>query len=104
MAWTKAQRKAHSDRIKEMWKRKHAQTQGKGQEKPDTVDLINHPPHYTSGKFETIEVLEDWFATEPLLWNATKYLSRWDKKGGAVENLEKAVWYIQRKIGKLKEE
>lgn len=67
-------------------------------------DLVNHPPHYTFGKYEVIDVLMDWFGSEPLLWNATKYLARWDKKGDAIQNLEKAVWYINKKIEQLKGE
>jgi hypothetical protein len=23
-------------------------------------DLVNHPPHYTFGKFEVIDVIDDW--------------------------------------------
>lgn len=65
-------------------------------------DLVNHPPHYTFGKYEVVYVLQDWFPNEPLLWNATKYLPRWDKKGDPIENLEKAVWYINKKIEQLK--
>lgn len=66
------------------------------------MDKINHPAHYTFSLFEVIDVLEAWFPTEPLLWNAVKYLARWDKKGDPVENLEKSLWYIQRKINHLK--
>lgn len=67
-------------------------------------DMVNHPAHYTFGKFEVADVADDWYATEPLLWNANKYMARWDKKGDPIENLEKAIWYIQRKINKLKEQ
>jgi len=31
-------------------------------------DPVNHPAHYTFGKFEVIDVLEDFFSTDPLLW------------------------------------
>lgn len=65
-------------------------------------NMVNHPPHYTFSKYEVADVADEWFGTEPLLWNATKYLARWDKKGDAVENLEKAVWFIKRKIDKIK--
>ena len=66
------------------------------------IDLVNHPPHYTSGKYEVIDVLEDWFAHEPLLWQVAKYIARWDKKGDKLENLEKAEFYLKRKIEQLK--
>ena len=66
------------------------------------ADFVNHPPHYTSGKYEVIDVLEDWFAQEPLLWQTVKYLGRWNKKGDPLENLEKAEFYLKRKIQQLK--
>ncbi len=65
-------------------------------------DMVNHPSHYTFSKYEVADVSDEWYATEPLLWNANKYIARWDKKGDPVENLEKAVWYLQRKIGRIK--
>ncbi len=64
-------------------------------------DMVRHPPHYTAGRFEVIDVLEDWFEFEPLLWQVGKYIARWDKKGDALENLEKAALYLNRKISKL---
>ena len=65
-------------------------------------DMVNHPSHYTFSKYEVADVSDEWYANEPLLWNANKYMARWDKKGDPVENLEKAVWYLQRKIGRIK--
>ncbi len=60
-------------------------------------DAVHHPAHYTVGRrFETIDVLEDWFPDNPWLWNAVKYLSRCGRKGDAVEDCQKAVFYIQR--------
>ena len=67
-------------------------------------DFVNHPPHYTSGKYEVIDVLEDWFPNDPLLWQVGKYLGRWDKKGDRLENLEKAEFYLKRKIEQLRGE
>jgi len=34
----------------------------------DLTDVVNHPAHYTSGKMEVIEVLEDWVQTPQMLW------------------------------------
>jgi hypothetical protein len=31
-------------------------------------DPVNHPAHYTFGKLEVIDILEDWFPADPLLW------------------------------------
>jgi len=39
-------------------------------------DMVNHPPHYTKHKWEVIEILEEFFADDPLLFNAGKYLLR----------------------------
>jgi len=66
--------------------------------------LVDHPPHYTQGKFEVIEVLEDWFLKDPLLWQVGKYIARSPHKGTELQDLEKAKWYLERKIAKLKEQ
>lgn len=71
--------------------------------KMETVaDPVNHPSHYTSGKFETIEVIEDW-GLDFCLGNAVKYISRAGKKDPTkeVEDLNKAVWYINRRVKQL---
>ena len=64
-------------------------------------DDVNHPKHYTEGrKYETIEVIEDW-KLDFCLGNAVKYISRAGRKNDAVEDLKKAVWYIERRIEQL---
>jgi hypothetical protein len=63
-------------------------------------DAINHPLHYTFGKYEVIDVLEDWFPTDPLLWQVGKYIARAGHKGNLVEDLKKARWYLDRRIAK----
>ena len=65
-------------------------------------DSVNHPSHYTSGKIEVIDFIED----KELgfhLGNAVKYISRAGRKNPdkTVEDLRKAVWYINREIGRL---
>ena len=67
------------------------------------IDLVNHPPHYTTGNIEVIDFIED----KELgfhLGNAIKYISRAGKKSKETElqDLKKAIWYIERKIGLLK--
>ena len=63
-------------------------------------DPVNHPAHYTSGKIEVIDYIEDQKLPYHL-GNAVKYISRAGKKDKdkTVEDLKKAVWYIQRYIG-----
>lgn len=65
-------------------------------------DSINHPSHYNSGKFEAIDVIEDWNLGFNL-GNTVKYISRAGKKDATktVEDLRKAAWYLQREISKL---
>jgi hypothetical protein len=67
-------------------------------------DPVNHPTHYTFGKIEVISVLQDWFPTDPLLWQVVKYIARAAHKGKEIEDLEKAEFYLKMKISKLKEE
>ena len=65
-------------------------------------DPVNHPSHYTQGKYEVIDVLEDW-KLDFRLSNAVKYIARAKYKGNEVQDLEKAVWYIKRYIEKTQE-
>lgn len=60
-------------------------------------DIINHPAHYTDGKFETIAAIESWRLGYHL-GNAVKYISRAGKKSKdtELEDLRKARWYIKR--------
>ena len=62
-------------------------------------DVVNSPKHYTSGKFEVIDVIEDWQLNFRLA-NAVKYIARHKHKGKPVEDLKKALWYLQREIDK----
>jgi len=68
-----------------------------------TYDNVNKPSHYTEGrKFETIDVIEDW-KMNFRLGNALKYLSRAGRKDPSktVEDLKKAVFYLEREIASL---
>lgn len=70
-------------------------------EKPK-VDMVNHPPHYTShpSGVECIQITEHMGFN---LGNALKYIWRADLKGSAVEDLEKAIFYINRELTKRRE-
>lgn len=65
--------------------------------KDQVNDIINHPSHYTDGKFETIEAIESWQLGYHL-GNAVKYISRAGKKSKdtELEDLRKARWYLKR--------
>lgn len=67
-------------------------------------DPVNSPSHYTHGKWEVIEVLEEYFATDPLLWQVGKYILRHEHKENSLQDLKKAAWYLNRKITKLQEQ
>jgi hypothetical protein len=63
-------------------------------------DSINHPSHYTQGRIEPIDVIEDWglgFCDG----NALKYIARFRHKGRAIEDLKKARWYLDRLISQV---
>lgn len=66
-------------------------------------DPVNHPSHYTDTKIEVMDYIEDKgfnFA----LGNAVKYISRAGKKdkNKTIQDLEKASWYLNREIERLK--
>ena len=67
-------------------------------------DPVNHPSYYADGKIETIEFIEDK-GLDFCLGNAVKYISRAGKKDPdkEIEDLNKAVWYINRRIKQLRE-
>jgi len=61
-------------------------------------DPVNHPTHYTShpSGIECIQITEHMNFN---LGNALKYIWRSDLKGKSIEDLEKAIFYINREIG-----
>ena len=69
------------------------------------ADAVNHPSHYTAGKIEVIDFIEDKELNFNL-GNVVKYVSRCGKKKStgksleakALEDLKKARWYIEREI------
>jgi hypothetical protein len=63
-----------------------------------TGDPVNRPAHYTFGKYELTDVCMDWFEADPLLWQVCKYIVRAGRKGPALEDLQKAAWYLNRRI------
>jgi hypothetical protein len=66
---------------------------------------VNHPDHY-GGKdnpYEAIKVIEAW-ELDFCLGNTVKYISRAGKKESdkTIQDLEKAKWYLERKINQMK--
>ena len=69
-------------------------------------DPVNHPAHYTShpGRCECGRGIECITITEHMSFNvgnAIKYCWRANEKGFPVQDLKKAVWYLQREIERL---
>lgn len=67
---------------------------------------VNHPSHYGNGAddpYEVIKVIEAWDLNFHLS-NSIKYIARSGKKdpNKEIEDLEKALWYLQREINNLK--
>jgi hypothetical protein len=61
---------------------------------------VEHPAHYNAGKIEAITVIEDWqlgFCEG----NALKYICRAAHTGRELEDLQKARWYLDRRIAAL---
>lgn len=67
--------------------------------------MVNSPAHYTTGKIEVIEFIED----KNLNFNkgnAIKYIARagLKNKEREIEDIEKAIWYLNREILCLKKQ
>lgn len=69
----------------------------KKKSKKNSFNVVTRPAHYTTGTIECIEYIEDKKLNFHL-GNAVKYITRCEHKGKKVEDLEKAVWYINREI------
>lgn len=71
---------------------------------PDDTDfygMVNHPKHYTTGKYEVIDIIRDTLSHgnySPIqgyyLGNIIKYIMRYKHKSG-VQDLEKAKTYLE---------
>jgi len=61
------------------------------------IDMINSPPHYTAGKIEVIDFLEDQ-KLDLHLGSVVKYICRAPHKGSFLSDLKKAQWYLNRRI------
>lgn len=69
-------------------------------ELPKKEDVINHPSHYTRGKIEVIDFIEDQQFPYHL-GNVIKYIARAGHKGDKLEDLKKARWYLDRYINEV---
>lgn len=62
-------------------------------------DNVNSPNHYTKGKMEVIDILENSLTSEQfkgfLIGNVIKYILRYPDKNG-LEDLDKEIWYSKK--------
>ena len=63
-------------------------------------EQVNHPSHYNQG-IEPIEVIESWDLNFNL-GNVIKYTLRAPYKENMIQDLEKAKWYLERELQRLK--
>lgn len=65
------------------------------------------PNYYLCGKYECIDIIQATLTEEQfigyLAGNVQKYIWRWQKKG-KLKDLEKALYYLQLLIKKVKEQ
>jgi hypothetical protein len=69
--------------------------------------MVNHPDHYggKENQYEVVKVCENWgLDKDAYLFNVVKYVARAGKKNPEkeLEDLTKALWYLNRKIENLK--
>ena len=63
-------------------------------------EKVNHPKHYNMGKIEVIDAIEEWglgFSDG----NAIKYVARHAHKANPIEDIKKAIWYLNRHLRNL---
>ena len=64
-----------------------------------TEDVVNHPSHYETGKFECFDIMREIFGDEAVMnfciCNAFKYVYRHKNKNG-LEDLQKSIWYLKK--------
>ena len=75
--------------------------------RPGSLDKVNAPAHYTFGRVEVIDIIEDAISRAPdaVLGNCQGHVLRyilrmWDKDD-PVLNASKARWYLDRLIKHL---
>jgi hypothetical protein len=65
-----------------------------------TTDMVNHPPHYTQGGMETIDIMEAKSTPEEfkghLKLTAMKYLTRAGHKESELQDAKKTQWYVNK--------
>ena len=79
------------------------QTPIKSQDSTTSYDPVNNPSHYMQGKYQAWEVIEDWNLGFHEA-NVVKYINRAPHKGNELQDLKKALRYLERKVMLLEKE
>jgi len=70
--------------------------------KDRSMDVVNHPPHYTQSHLECIDAIEAALGYDGFLdycrGQVIKYIWRAPHKGSPTQDLAKAKWYIERAL------
>ena len=77
--------------------------------KGDKKEMVNNPVHYggVDNVYEVVKVCEAWgLDKDAYLFNVVKYIGRAGKKDSdkELQDLKKALWYLNRKIQNLENE
>ena len=79
-----------------------------GKPEETTNDMVQHHAHYTTGGIECIDALESMMSSYTntvqgsLAWQVVKYIWRAPLKGNMAQDLNKAKFYLDRLIAKVK--
>ncbi len=65
-------------------------------------DPVNHPSHYKM--YEGFEVIDITKQLDFLYGNAVKYILRAPHKRDEVEDIKKAIWYLNKKLEEIENE
>lgn len=80
--------------LKNTWKTVEEKVEENQQD--NKPDLVNHPPHYTKGGIETIDVIKAKLGVNYKYYvkgNLMKYSDRLGEKDDWVQELGKIAWY-----------
>lgn len=66
-------------------------------------EKVDHPEHYNQGKYEVVDVIQDW-GLDFSEGNVVKYIARSKHKASRLEDLKKARWYLDYLISNLEKE
>ena len=69
----------------------------------EITNSVNHPSHYNQGDIECIDAIKAAVTGLPpyesfVIGNAIKYIWRYKYKNNPAEDLNKAIWYIEKAI------